>query len=87
MTAVKKKDSYSGWANYETWNVALIINNEYKLYLSALDFMKLYKGATPYKSWVEHAGLTEKETVDSVPFISDKLSYAELNQMMKGLNS
>jgi hypothetical protein len=49
--------------------------------------MKLYKGATPYKSWVEHAGLTEKETIDSVPFIDDKLSYAELNQMMKGLNS
>ena len=87
MTAVKKKETYSGWANYETWNVALIINNEYKLYLSALDFMKLYKGATPDKSWVEHAGLTDKETIDSVPFIDDKLSYAELNQMMKGLNS
>jgi hypothetical protein len=78
---------YQGWANYETWNVALIINNEYKLYLSACDFMKLYKGAMPYKDWVEHAGLNDKETIDSVPFISDKLSYAELNQMMKGLNS
>lgn len=78
---------YQGWANYETWNVALIINNEYKLYLSACDFMKLYKGAMPYKDWVEHAGLKDKETIDSVPFISDTLSYAELNQMMKGLNS
>jgi hypothetical protein len=82
-----KTKQYSGWANYETWNVALIINNEYKLYLSACDFMKLYKGAMPYKDWVEHAGLNDKETIDSVPFISDKLSYAELNQMMKGLNS
>ena len=82
-----KTKQYSGWANYETWNVALIINNEYKLYLSACDFMKLYKGAMPYKDWVEHAGLKDKETIDSVPFISDKLSYAELNQMMKGLNS
>lgn len=81
------KQTYSGWANYETWNVALIINNEYKLYISALNFMKLYKGATPYKSWVEHAGLTEAETLDSVAYISDKLSYSELNQMMKGLNS
>jgi hypothetical protein len=78
---------YQGWANYETWNVAIIINNEYKLYLSACDFMKLYKGAMPYKDWVEHAGLKDKETIDSVPFISDTLSYAELNQMMKGLNS
>jgi hypothetical protein len=82
-----KTKQYQGWANYETWNVALIINNEYKLYLSALDFMKLYKGAMPYKDWVEHAGLKDKETLDSVPFISDTLSYAELNQMMKGLNS
>ena len=81
------KKTYSGWANYDTWNVTLIINNEYKLYLSACDFMKLYKGATPYKSWVEHAGFQDGETIDSVRFISDKLSYAELNQMMKGLNS
>jgi hypothetical protein len=78
---------YQGWANYETWNVALIINNEYKLYLSACDFMKLYKGAMPYKDWVEHAGLKDKKTIDSVAYISDTLSYAELNQMMKGLNS
>lgn len=82
-----KTKQYQGWANYETWNVALIINNEYKLYLSACDFMKLYKGVTPYKSWVEHAGLSDKETLDSVAYISDTLSYAELNQMMKGLNS
>ena len=82
-----KTKQYQGWANYETWNIALIINNEYKLYLSACDFMKLYKGAMPYKDWVEHAGLSDKETLDSVAYISDKLSYAELNQMMKGLNS
>jgi len=81
------KKTYQGWANYETWNIALIINNEYKLYLSACDFMKLYKGAMPYKDWVEHAGLKDKKTVDSVAYISDTLSYAELNQMMKGLNS
>ncbi len=82
-----KTKQYQGWANYETWNVALIINNEYKLYLSACDFMKLYKGAMPYKDWVEHAGLKDKKTIDSVAYISDTLSYAELNQMMKGLNS
>ena len=82
-----KTKQYSGWANYETWNIALIINNEYKLYLSACDFMKLYKGAMPYKDWVEHAGLKDKKTIDSVAYISDTLSYAELNQMMKGLNS
>ena len=82
-----KTKQYQGWANYETWNIALIINNEYKLYLSACDFMKLYKGAMPYKDWVEHAGLKDKKTIDSVAYISDTLSYAELNQMMKGLNS
>ena len=39
--------TYNGWKNYETWNVALWLFNEYPLYCIAQG----HKGyATPYKS-------------------------------------
>lgn len=28
--------AHQGWANYETWNVALWITNDYKMYRSAI---------------------------------------------------
>ena len=78
--------TYEGWKNYETWNVALYINNEYPLYLSATLFMKAYSGAMPYRDWVKVAGLTDKQTPDGCNYISKQLSYAELNEMMRCLN-
>ena len=29
----------NGWANYETWNVALYINNEYAMYQTAVEWV------------------------------------------------
>jgi len=55
---------YEGWKNYETWNCALWINNDYPLYLSATLFMKAYNGAKPYRDWVHIAGLENATTKD-----------------------
>ena len=79
--------TYEGWKNYETWNCALWINNDYPLYLSATLFMKAYNGTKPYKDWVRIAGLTNASTKDGCKWLSNKLSYAELNDMMKELKS
>ena len=81
------KQTYEGWKNYETWNCAMRINNDYPLYISASIFMKAYKGAKPYRDWVRIAGLENATTKDGCKWISDKLSYSELNDMMEGLNS
>jgi hypothetical protein len=78
---------YEGWHNYDTWNCALWINNEYPLYQSALKFMQSYKGAKPYRDWVAFAGLQEAKTKDDCKWISSTLSYAELNEMMRSLNA
>jgi hypothetical protein len=81
----KPQERYNGWANYETHNIGMWINNDYALYLSATLFMKAYKGAMPYREWVKIAGLQDKATMDGCKFISDKVYYSELNNMMKGL--
>ena len=33
----QEQGAYNGWENYETWNVALYIGNDWDLYLLALD--------------------------------------------------
>jgi len=33
--------TYEGWTNYETWNVALWIDNEYAIYLSKIELFKV----------------------------------------------
>lgn len=79
---------YEGWKNYETWNVALWINNEYPLYKSALDFMQLNPDQqNPYKAFVVTYGLSDKWTPDKVDWMSDDLDYDALNEMMLELLS
>jgi hypothetical protein len=81
----KLQPTYEGWKNYNTWNIALWIQNDYALYLSACLFIKGYKGAKPYRDWVTVAGLGDKQTHDGCDFLAEDISIGELNEMLKGL--
>jgi hypothetical protein len=73
---------YEGWKNRATWNCALWINNDEPLYRVAVEFMKDYKGNTPYKSFCRESGLDVQRTPDNILWVSQILDYQALNEMM-----
>ena len=83
--------TYNGWANYETWNVSLYINNEYSLYKMACAFVqerKHYQLEVSYKDFValsqDELNLDDK-TPDGVSFTHPALDHKELDEMLSEL--
>ena len=65
--------TYQGWTNYETWNVALYINNEYDLYCLARecgDYQTFLKALTD---------LGVNSTPDGVAFTDKNVNVIEIN--------
>ena len=81
----KTNETYNGWTNRSTWNVALWIENDYNLYTAACNFMKTYTGNRPYVSFINSLGMRDDRTPDRIKFISGQLNYHELNDMMNEL--
>jgi len=77
MTNIMKKPSYNGWANYETWNVALFINNDYGAYVLA-------KYASNYNEFV--SAMHGNYTMDGVSLTDSNLDKDELNGLITELN-
>jgi hypothetical protein len=69
--------TYGNWGNYETWNVALWIQNDEGLY----NFARRYDS---YAKFVSAIGFGET-TGDGVSYASTKLNYAALDEMMADL--
>ena len=65
--------TYNGWANYETWNVALYIQNEQAYY-------ELARECDSYTQWLRN--ICEDRTPDGVNYFSSALNVAELDEMI-----
>ena len=76
-------ETYNGWANYETWNVALWIGNDEGLYNMAREYRHRPEPYMDFISTMYDCGSTE--TPDGVNWASPMLDTAELDEMMAEL--
>lgn len=76
-------EDYNGWKNRQTWNVMLWINNDEPLYRAAVEFMRAYKGKTPYISFVKRMNMNGDRTPDKIAWDGTRLDYAALNEAMR----
>lgn len=78
--------TYNGWKNRDTWSVALHINNDEPLYRKAVAFMQDNPDRdNPYIGFILGMYMTNMVTPDAVEYMSDKLDYPALNDMMREL--
>jgi len=84
----REPKTYEGWANRQTWNVALWINNDYPLYMAAVNYVKSMpysKGL--YRGFIVSLGMENDRTPDRIGYLSTRLNYKELDAMMEELKA
>jgi len=78
-----QENEYNGWANYETWNISLWINNNENLYELALD-----EEVKRYYDFIELASEYNLTTTgDGVEFTNPKIDIDEIDEMIKELKT
>ena len=73
-------ETYNGWTNYETWNVALWLGNDGSLY----ELAGMYR-EHGYKSLSHMLIEMSPATPDGVKWDDSKLNVIELNEMLTEL--
>ena len=83
---VNEATTYNGWANYETWNVSLWIQNDSTLYDMACAFIRSRKyydnGPATYQAFTM---FLDNETPDGVSFTHHALDHDRLDEMLLDL--
>ena len=72
---------YNGWTNYETWNVALWLQNDYGFYQIAT----LCDDYQDFVDALEACSFNDPNTPDGVNWNSPKLNRIELNEVIEEL--
>lgn len=78
--------TYEGWTNYETWTVALWLNNHYPLYQRMVEYLKnnLRDGKVPvYGHMLTYMEINRADRAgDDVPWWSDAVNRTEIEEML-----
>ncbi len=84
QTTTTATQTYNGWANYETWNVSLWMQNNMFLYNTAVACVE-YKSdtETPYQKFIRCMTNCEQFTTrDDVSWDDELINHDEINEMM-----
>jgi hypothetical protein len=68
---MSRGEEYNGWANYETWNVALYLDNDEGSYLAVKDYVADTLNSTndlTYDGLIEYLGVENQATPDGIPW-------------------
>ena len=74
---------YNGWANYETWNVALWMQNDYPLYCMVLKFKDWRMPYLSFRMELKKSMLKCTKNGDGVSFFDPALDIEALTAMMR----
>tara|TARA_B100000424_G_scaffold156180_1_gene119423 strand:+ start:184 stop:450 length:267 start_codon:yes stop_codon:yes gene_type:complete len=85
--------TYNGWANYETWNASLWINNDELLYAIAKACVNKSRLGIVDNAWQHFISLMTdpilnnilSKTGDGVAWNSEKINAEEMTDMMEEL--
>lgn len=78
-----KNETYNGYKNYETWNVALWINNEECLYRDLVEYVRRcrkHNHKPTYTGFIRFACLAF--TDDGVSYHNSRISRRELTDVL-----
>jgi hypothetical protein len=73
-------EQYNGWKNYETWNVALYLDNDEGTYLAVKEYVR-YTNNTDnlsYDGLIEYMGIQNESTPDGIPWNYFRIDRQEM---------
>jgi hypothetical protein len=84
QTTAMPQETYNGWANYETWNVVLWMQNNMFLYNTAVACVEYVSDdETPYEKFIRNMHNVDKfTTADGVRWDDEKINHDEINEVM-----
>ena len=84
QTTTTATQTYNGWANYETWNVSLWMQNYQFFYNTAIACVEYVSNTeTPYEKFIRNMHNVDKIcTNDGVNWDSKLINHDEINEMM-----
>jgi hypothetical protein len=74
-------EDYNGWKNYETWNVALYLDNDEGTYLAVREYVRDTLNSTDdltYDGLIEYLGIENESTPDGIPWNYFRIDRREM---------